>query len=482
MKKAEITAFLSMVFVLFVSFVLGMLEVSVIQTSKSVSRLTTDRAVFSVFGEYNRNLFDEYHVFALDGSYGTGVFTDDKVISRLHCYGSPETGHEITGRQYLTDDCGQAFREQVLEYMETKYGISVVRDFTGLAQEWEEQSIRGEEMAEKEKDILSDVADLREQISQPEQTGHPAGTDGTAPAEIPEGNPFACLEQIEKSGVLSLVMPEEMELSGLRIRPEEQASNRSLAVGNGTFPKRQGIGGADERLLFNEYVLKNFSDASSDADAEVGEKVSRTEGVPGRTLSYEIEYILEGNASDKENLEAVVLKLFFIRMGLNYLYLMGDSGKQAEAAALAVAVTTVLLIPETAEVLKQLILLAWAAGESVVDLRTLLSGKRTALVKNSENWQLPLASLLTLGSGGEQLCGEDTPGGVSYKDYLRILLFLKDTDEITMRTLDRVEENLSAAGGQKLRADQCITKIEVKNTKELFGGLTYTYPAYFGYE
>ena len=71
MRKAEITAFLSMVFVLLVSFVLGMLEVSVIQTSKSMSRLTVDRAVFSVFGGYQSELFEDYHVFALDGSYGS---------------------------------------------------------------------------------------------------------------------------------------------------------------------------------------------------------------------------------------------------------------------------------------------------------------------------------------------------------------------------------------------------------------------------
>lgn len=56
MRKAEITAFLSMVFVLLVSFVLGMLEVSVIQTSKSMSRLTVDRAVFSLFGGYQSEL------------------------------------------------------------------------------------------------------------------------------------------------------------------------------------------------------------------------------------------------------------------------------------------------------------------------------------------------------------------------------------------------------------------------------------------
>ena len=184
-----------------------------------------------------------------------------------------------------------------------------------------------------------------------------------------EGNPFTCLEQIEKSGVLSLVMPDDMELSGLQINRQDQASNRSLAAGNGTFPKRQGLGGVDERLLYNEYVLMNFSSAvshtfqsTSSDGAGSKERTDMDKDVSGQTLAYEVEYILEGHASDKENLEAVLLKLFFIRMALNYLCLMGDSAKQAEVTALAVAVTTVLLIPEAAEILKQLILIAWAAG------------------------------------------------------------------------------------------------------------------------
>ena len=472
---------MSMVFVLLVSFVLGILEVSIIQTSKSVSRLAADRAVFSIFGEYQTGLFDRYHVFALDGSYGTGRFSSDKVISRLHYYGSPEITHEITAIQYLTDDGGQSFREQVLEYMETKYGISLIRDFTGLTQKWEEESIRGDEMAKKEESILSDIEEMKGQMEQEIQTDD---------AGLPEGNPFTCLEQIEKSGVLSLVMPDDMELSGLQINRQDQASNRSLAAGNGTFPKRQGLGGVDERLLYNEYVLMNFSSAvshtfqsTSSDGAGSKERTDMDKDVSGQTLAYEVEYILEGHASDKENLEAVLLKLFFIRMALNYLCLMGDSAKQAEVTALAVAVTTVLLIPEAAEILKQLILIAWAAGESAVELRSLLSGNRVPFFKDASNWQLPLSSLLTLGSGTEQICGEDTPGGISYEDYMRVFLFLKDTQDVTMRTLDRVEENLFANRGTKsLRADCCVTKIEIKNTMELFGGLTYTYPVYFGYE
>lgn len=70
MKKAEITAFLSLVFVLLVSFVLGMLEITVIHTAGNLSRLAVDRAVFSVFGEYQRNLLEDYHIFSIEGVMG----------------------------------------------------------------------------------------------------------------------------------------------------------------------------------------------------------------------------------------------------------------------------------------------------------------------------------------------------------------------------------------------------------------------------
>ena len=52
--------------------------------------------------------------------------------------------------------------------------------------------------------------------------------------------------------------------------------------------------------------------------------------------------------------------------------------------ALATVIATVLLIPEAAEVISQLILLAWAAGESTVDLRTLLSGRRAPVLADPE--------------------------------------------------------------------------------------------------
>ena len=142
-----------------------------------------------------------------------------------------------------------------------------------------------------------------------------------------------------------------------------------------------------------------------------------------------------------------------------------------------------LLIPEAAEAVKQLILLAWAAGEGVIDIRSLLSGNKVPLVKTSDNWQLTLASLFTLGIGDDGISGADAEEGITYKEYLRAFLFLQPEEETTMRTIDRIEENMRLEQNcEKFRADHCVTKCEIRNKVEIFGDLAYTFPSYYGYE
>lgn len=59
-KKAEITAFLSLIVVLLISFIFGIIEITVIQTEKNLSRICADGAIFSVFGEYESQLMEAY--------------------------------------------------------------------------------------------------------------------------------------------------------------------------------------------------------------------------------------------------------------------------------------------------------------------------------------------------------------------------------------------------------------------------------------
>lgn len=62
MEKGEITAFLSLIFVLMISFVTAILESASVQAEKNQARLDMDRAVYSVFGEYQKELLEEYGI------------------------------------------------------------------------------------------------------------------------------------------------------------------------------------------------------------------------------------------------------------------------------------------------------------------------------------------------------------------------------------------------------------------------------------
>lgn len=455
MAKGEVTAFLSLIFVLLISFITAMLESTMIQVSKNQKRLDVDNAIFSIFGEYQKELLEEYEILAIDGSYGTSSFQEQNLLDHMRYYGTAGIEHDIQGIQYLSDNRGSAFREQVLEYMEQAYGISIVRELAGKTGVWKEQEVQGEEANQENEKVNMELEEFIEEseVMLPE-----------------EDNPLPHIEELKQSGILKLVLPKEFQISARQIVPGEQVSSRSLRNGRGSFYIRQNINGIEERLLFHEYLLKKFSNAA---------------GIKGenRSLSYESEYLIGGEGSDVENLEVVVKKLLAVRFGINYLYLQSDSVKQAEAETLALTLSALTGLPAVSGFIKQALLAAWAFGESVVDLRALLSGKKAALIKNSENWQLSLSDLMTLGTGEDVLEGMDAEGGLTYKDYLRVLLFLENEDKLTMKALDRVEQNMRIEKeAEGFCVDACVVKLKLQNNAEIRKGLTYRFPVYFGYE
>ena len=325
MKKGEITAFLSLIFVLMISFVTAILESASVQAEKNQARLDMDRAVYSVFGEYQKELLEEYGIFAVEGSYETGNFSEKQLIDRMHYYGASGIWPEVEGIQFLTDQNGQAFREGAVKYMEDLYGISIIQGLGALAEKWEQQEITGEQTKDESNQSLEELDDMLNQ----NQSSLPM-----------ENNPLPHIEQLKKSGLISLVFPKEKQVSQKQVRGEEQASSRALRTGRGTFPVRSDVDEITKKLLFHEYILKKFGNAVE----EEKEK---------RSLAYEVEYLLEGKTSDQENLEAVLNKLLLIRMGLNFVYLQTDTAKQAEAGAMALALATAVALPMLESVVKQ---------------------------------------------------------------------------------------------------------------------------------
>ena len=445
------------------SFILAMLDGAMLQTAKGNARLAADLAIFSAFGEFQLELLEEYGIFALEGSYERGSFDERNLIDRMAYFGAVGIEQEIKGIQLLTDNNGQAFREQVLYYMEEKYGISYAVDFLGLEREWGQQEMEGEQAFKEEEGILAELATLLEDEE----------------VEMPlEGNPITHIAKVREQSVLSLVMPRENPLSTLSISLDNHASKRTLRTGRGEFPSRENISGIEQRLLYQEYVVEKFDHATSKLGDEEDREVS-TQGNQ-RNLAYEIEYILEGQESDIQNLERIVAKILLIRMGLNLTHLLTDREKKQQVRSLAIKLSA--KAPVLKPVIELALIIAWAFGESIMDIRTLMEGNKVAILKTRDNWQLSLANLEKLGTPGDRSSGRNDDKGMSYEDFLRVFLFASNSKRITMRTIDRVEQNMLVEMEKDFfKVDNCISKVRVSNRATIRSDITYDFPLYFSY-
>ncbi|MEF9839613.1 MAG: DUF5702 domain-containing protein [Lachnospiraceae bacterium] len=455
MKKGEITAFLSLILIIIVAFIGALIESASIQIAKNNKRGEAEGALYSVFAEYQKELLEEYDIFGLEGTYETGKFTKQLICDRMDYYGGAAMDHNIKKIQLLTDDSGMGLREQIIRYMQSKIGIH----HSGVPAEqwtpvWEEQSAQGENTRQREDEINRNLQTELE------------GVEGGLPEE---NNPLTNVEALKQSSLLELILPKNEQVSNQFVLLEEQPSIRELEKGYGDFPIWKGVRGIEANLMVGEYILEHFSTAADREEHSI--------------LLYELEYILEGKASDRENLEAVVQKLMVLRTGANYAYLQTDIEKQMEAGALALTLSSVLALPPLTEAVKQAILAAWAYGESIMDMRSLLTNRRVPLIKTRESWQLQLENLLTIGTETDVQEGQDFENGQTYRDYLRMLLFLENQETSITRSMDLIEGNLKKIHGLGFfQIDHCISKMEFEHQSKIFNGVTYTFPSYYGYQ
>ena len=239
-----------------------------------------------------------------------------------------------------------------------------------------------------------------------------------------------------------MVLPDGMEVSKGVIKAKNLPSHHQGETGG------SGRSMADH-VLINEYCSKYFLHALSQEKREV---------------QYELEYLLHGKKTDQENLEETVTQLFLIRQGMNMIYLLSDSGKQEEARALAAVITGVTGLAPLLEIVAGFILVVWAMGESMMDVRDLLSGGTVPLWKERGDWKLSLDGLLEMGK--EKACikgtDENPEGrGFSYETYIKLMLLVRDGKKKQLRMMDMVQMNIQRAeAGFSL--DRCAYRVDIQ--------------------
>lgn len=458
MKKAEVTAFLSLIFILLLTMTSALMESASIQMAKNYRRADMNRAVECVFAEYQKELLENYDIFALEASYESGDYSENLIKNRLAYFGAGTMEQEIQKIEFLTDNGGKAFYEQVAYYMEHKYGMNDLGNKVSKTELWKKQETDSEKYEKEEKEGWDNYKGILQDEN----------------IKLPENNnPIEHVDNLKQEPFLTLIVPNGMNVSEKSLNLGESLMTREKNQGYGDFSGEQKEEGTLSNLMFCEYLLCHFSAATDEESDE------RNAGA----LDYELEYICAGKESDRANLEAVGRKILMMRFGTNYLFLKSSASKGAEAEAMALTICSVVALPAITEVVKQAILLAWAYGESIVDLRVLLKGNKVAAVKTEESWQLSLSGLLKLNKNAGSNDGKDCKDGISYREYLRILLFLEKRNHVTMRALDMIEQNLKKVYGLDFfRADFCVSKMQIKSKCNLRRGVTYQFFTYYGYK
>ncbi|MBR3812082.1 MAG: hypothetical protein IKJ16_07140 [Agathobacter sp.] len=441
-EKGSITIFSLLSLLIITAGLFALLEGTRLQEMRRFAKLQTTTALESAFANYNDYLWQNYHIL------GTNLTQMNPILER--CASGREgdglnllrmNPEEITLKSYtfLTDGGGRVFIKSVAAYMQDNLIFETAKE---LYNQYEaSKSI----MNSNEVDIENIEAAL-EEIKNIEASEEKKMTKTQDATRVKETQPEEILETAKtwgNKGILDLLLEDSGEVSTLRADFSNGLLERELEKGR--FEDKPQVDWRD-RLLLQQYYLttmSNFRESKSQC-----------------ALSYELEYLLGQKDSDIENLKVVANKLLALREATNFLYLISNPQKTLEANELAILLAGASANPAIIEVVKLGILTAWAFGESILDVRGILAGKKIALLKSEDTWTTDFKDLDALGANF--VMAKEAPTGLSYEQYLGLLLLFEKDESLAMRAM-----NLQEAAIRKntfvpsFRMDTLVTQVKM---------------------
>ena len=224
--------------------------------------------------------------------------------------------------------------------------------------------------------------------------------------------------------------------------------------------------------MFPSYIqkLKQYKTGpDSDGKNESGAAKGKEEWK--HALSYGWEYVVNGEKSDKDNLEAVLSRIMILRTVTNFLAILADSTKRAEAFAAAVAVVGFTGLVFLIRFTQTLIMVVWAMVESMTDVAALLLEKDVPIVKTSKQIKttFPEVFLITnsaiVGRAKKYANAKKTSFG--YKEYIWSFLMMTPAETRRYRVMDLIEADMKKNGYKSFAMGKCLFDLEVE------GGFRY---------
>lgn len=224
-------------------------------------------------------------------------------------------------------------------------------------------------------------------------------------------------------------------------------------------------------LLFQEYMKEHFSHyiyqkASSSSE---NSKVMKEEE---RVLLYEMEYIVKGYDTDRENLSKTVISLLFIRLLSNFIAVLGDKSLGEEADIIAVGILGFTGMPVLVSILKYTILILYSLAEAMIDITVLLKEGQVTFIKRQEDFSLKLIDLIGINKevihqkANEKKAHSQNAEAkllMDYKEYLNLLLLIEREEIKSLRSLDLIQENIRKNYNENFYIKNCIQSLQIES-------------------
>ncbi|MDR1028625.1 MAG: DUF5702 domain-containing protein [Clostridiales Family XIII bacterium] len=273
-------------------------------------------------------------------------------------------------------------------------------------------------------------------------SGEDAASPGAAPTDRTLRN-RSVTESLPSNGLSGISFP---DLASIRIPTWAEISDKAIGTAR-----------------TSEYILSVFKHAN-------GGSIGR-EGF----FENEVEYILSGKMNDDANYRSVRTKLSLLRFILNNTALLADRNKMASVKAAAAPFAAAFGVGEVAA--EAIIVEAWVIAETRNDLLLLEDGKKVALTKSADMWATQDIEKILEGVTSDEAVSPANPGGQSYEDYLRILLFLTDRETKLLRAMDLIQINLKGTYDRAFQLREYYVGFRFDAT---VNGKTYAYTERYG--
>ncbi len=480
-----ITIYLTITFTVLLSLFAGAWEGARISAYRVMLECAFHSAAFSAFGEYHKELKEQYDLFFIDLSYMTDMPSVAKLSSRVQndmitnlqppetrllfakdFFGTGTVQVKVKDSEMATDLFGSVLEKQAAEYVKDNTPVGIAEDLVSLVK------------IQKEYELDEDSFEKRRQENQKseksENREREYGEEKQTRIYQQIGFEYNFLNALD----VLVVKKDAFTVSGKFLNPLDIPSLRTSVLKSDAGSFREVSYDPLQDAYFTEYVVRKCGNYARPKE--------------GSFLSYEAEYVYGGFLNDSKNLSFTIRSIFYIRTAANYASLKKDKDKRERVELIAAGISALTEIPQKAA--EEAIYCLWAGGEATYDVGDLLRGEKVSLIKDAKEFHLSIENgfenLLSVGTEQisaalEDQSGKKTPEEtvlgsyfetgdslkvdikLSYEDYLRLLILQVPGEVRSLRMLDIIETDIrQTKGNEYFRIDFCLdaAMFEVQGT------------------